>query len=804
MPRKKAEPTPPPEPSVLDYLKALVRREAPPAIPAEPEPPAPRRKAAAEEVVAVPKPRGRKAAAVQTVAAQPEAVAAELEQEPSGPFPWLGLAAIGLGLAAQAAFNQEPRSGMPGALFLAVAVGLAVWAYFRKAWRLAEPAETAPETPPDPLTVRTIPLILAAVLSGLAFWALGVNQFTPENVALWALGLAFAVWAFWLRDPNAPRRWWPKREPGTPLSRNEIFAYLLLGTAALIFLSALAALDTLGAALRQAALGVLFTLLAFRLHEPAWWRRARAFLARPYWGVHITRFGLLLALAFLTAAFFRFYRLDSVPADMFSDQAEKLLDVMDVLNGQTRIFFPRNTGREPLQFYLIAATVRVFKTGVSFLSMKIGTAGLGFLSLIYVYLLGKEVGGKRVGLLAVFLSGMSYWINVQARVALRFILYPAFVAPVLYYLVRGIRLRARNDFILAGVFLGIGLHGYTPIRALPIAVAAAVLLYILHKQSHGNRRQALVHLALLALVSFIVFIPLARFALEDPAAFNYRTLTRMSSLERELPGPAIGLFFSNLWNALKMFNWSAGNIWPVSIPLRPALDIVSAALFVLGAALLFVRYLQKRHWQDLFLLVAVPVLMLPSILVLAFPDENPAPNRASGAAVVVFIIVALALEGFLAAVIERLGTRRGRAVATALGALLIAMAGLNNYNLVFEQYNAQYQGRSWNTTEMGRVMRTYIEAGVPAEQAWVLAFPHWVDTRLVGFASGQPGRDTAISPEQAAEMAGLPGAKLFLVKYDDQDGLARLRELYPQASYSLYESEVPFKEFYIFLVPAGQ
>ena len=51
--------------------------------------------------------------------------------------------------------------------------------------------------------------------------------------------------------------------------------------------------------------------------------------------------------------YFRFADLATVPAEMVSDHAEKLLDVVDILNGNYSIFFPRNTGREALQFYLI-------------------------------------------------------------------------------------------------------------------------------------------------------------------------------------------------------------------------------------------------------------------------------------------------------------------------------------------------------------------------------------------------------------------------------------------------------------------
>ncbi|NBQ62445.1 MAG: hypothetical protein EBU40_09215 [Proteobacteria bacterium] len=62
------------------------------------------------------------------------------------------------------------------------------------------------------------------------------------------------------------------------------------------------------------------------------------------------------------------WRVAEVPREMTSDHAEKLLDVQDVLDGQYRIFFPRNTGREAMQFYLIALMTPL--AGVSYLTMR--------------------------------------------------------------------------------------------------------------------------------------------------------------------------------------------------------------------------------------------------------------------------------------------------------------------------------------------------------------------------------------------------------------------------------------------------
>ncbi len=99
-----------------------------------------------------------------------------------------------------------------------------------------------------------------------------------------------------------------------------------------------------------------------------------------------------------------------------------------------------------------------------------------------------------------------------------------------------------------------------------------------------------------------------------------------------------------------MFGYSNGDTWLHSVPLRPALDVVSAALFYLGLLLITLRYVMKRYWQDLLLILSIPVLMLPSILSLAFPNENPALNRTAGALVPTFIVVGISLDAFLTAI----------------------------------------------------------------------------------------------------------------------------------------------------------
>lgn len=530
-------------------------------------------------------------------------------------------------------------------------------------------------------------------------------------------------------------------------------------------------------------------------------RRLMAVIRSRELSLHWNGWTILLVASLALVAFFRFSRLADVPYEMWSDHAEKLLDVMDVLNGQTRIFFPRNTGREPLQFYMAAATAKWLGTGISFLTLKIGTALAGLLTLPYVYLFAKEYAGREVGLAAFLLAGVAYWPNVISRIGLRFPLYPLFVAPAFYYLLRGLRLKRRNDFLLCGLAIGLGLNGYSPARVIPFAVALGLALYLIHGQSRGQRRQAIAWLGAAAVVAFVVFIPLFRVAMDMPDLFMSRTLTRIGTEEQAYPGPPLEILLSNLWNGLRMFNWDDGEIWVVSIPHRPALDWITGGLFAAGGILVVARYIRRRKWQDLFLLLAIPVLMTPSTLSMAFPNENPAPNRASGVMVPVFTIAALPLALIPSWLDSTWGGRGRQTIGFAVSAGLFLFAASMNYHLALEGYGGQIRRDSWNTAEAGSVIRDFAGSIGSYKDAYVVRFANWMDTRLVWIHAGRPGVDSALWWWQLESLPDTDEARLFIFSLLDENAFDELRTLYPEGSLKRWSSAIEGRDFYIYLVP---
>jgi 4-amino-4-deoxy-L-arabinose transferase-like glycosyltransferase len=654
---------------------------------------------------------------------------------------WRTWLAFGLALAAQ--LSLQPHQGAArqwetGFILFLLAGLVLVWANIRHEWSIQAWPASAEKSSDDRTFLRSSAAFIAAlVFSLITFTVFKGGVFTWLNLVVWFLALLTMFWAFW--------------KPGS--------------------------------------------------HAKGWWSRVKDFASRPKWHIKLDRWALLVLAAFGLAIFFRTFRLTEVPSQMVSDHAEKLLDISRLLAGKTSVFFPNNGGREFFQFYLTAGIILLFKTGLTFMSLKIGTTLAGLVTLYFIYLLGKEIGNSRVGLLAMTFAGIAYWPNVISRFGLRLPMYPLFYAPALYFLILGLRQRNRNMFALSGLFLGLGLNGYTAYRVVPLVILVAIALYLLHKQSRGYRRQAVWGLIALVLISFIVFIPLLRYVIENPQGVIFRSMSRLGTWEQPLPGPAWQIFLDNFRKSLTMFSWDDGNTWPISVPNIPVLDAISSVLFHLGVVLLAIRYIRQKNWTDIFTLVSIPLLMLPSILSLAFPAENPSLSRSAGAIISVFLIVGLALDGLLKLVENMSASAWSKGFAWLVGLALLVGAGAQNYDLVFNQYRELYDASAWNTSEVGQVVRDFTQMEGTVKSEWLVAYPYWVDSRLVMINAGFPTQDDAIMPENLKDTQAVSGAKLFILNIQDNPSVETLKSLYPRGWVTEYQSQYPNKNFLIFFVP---
>ncbi len=652
-------------------------------------------------------------------------------------LPWRILLAALFALIAQVRLEPPAQDAITGLIFYLAAAGFMVWSLVKQNWFL--PVVKIEKDQPLGSQVRSLALFVFLILLFASFLTFSDNRFSVLNVALWLATLGFGLLAFWEREQRP---------------------------------------------------GFYHRIRKFLVDIKKESRHFKTFL-----------FPMLVLISFALAAWFHLYHLDSIPLNMTSDHTEKLLDVYDVLNGNPHIFFMNNGGREPIHFYLTALLVKVFAMPLNFNVLKLGMALAFLISLVYVFRLGKEAGTRWTGLIFMTLLGFSSWMNMIARVGLRVVLAPVFVAPVLFYFLRGLRTSRRNDFVLAGILCGLGLLGYSAFRLMPFMLVVGVLIFWVYRRKSQAGRKVWWALGVLALFALVLALPLLRVFVDFPDILSYRTISRLTSAEVPLQDDALFIFLDNFWKCLVMPFWKDGNTWVISVMNRPGLDVVSAAFFFIGLVLTIWRWLRMRSWKDLLLLLSIPLLMLPSILALAFPSENPSLSRAGGAAIPIFLIAAIGLESLLSSLWRSVSGKVGQSAVVFLGLVLVGVSALQNFNIALKQYPEEYVKNTWNTTQMGQVAADFIMSGGDADNVWVVGVPYWVDTRLVAISSGYIGRDYAIWPEDLHTTLLRDGEKLFIMKADDLVSLNLLKELYPAGSASLNTNEVAGRDFYVFLAP---
>jgi hypothetical protein len=245
-------------------------------------------------------------------------------------------------------------------------------------------------------------------------------------------------------------------------------------------------------------------------------------------------------------------------------------------------------------------------------------------------------------------------------------------------------------------------------------------------------------------------------------------------------------------------------VWVNTIPGEPLLDFITGALFIGGAAFLLARLVLRRDWVAGGLLLAIPVLLLPSTLSLAFPEENPSAVRAGGAIPVVYVISAYPLWLLLGWLRQTWLGARGRWGRAALMLGLAALVVGVNHGLYFGEYPRQFLGAAQNASEIGEVVRGYAQSFGSFDRAYMCLHPHWADTRAVGIYAGQVGWEQVLPADQFANLAGDPRPLLVVVNPRSQECVDALPAAFPTGSFQVHRSaRGPDKDFWTFFVPGA-
>lgn len=620
--------------------------------------------------------------------------------------------------------------------------------------RLGTPAPPAPspaQSPHEPLTWRWLLVSVSVGLGIVAYIALAKNTFTRFGVMCWAGSGLFFMAATWPR--------------------------------------------------------IRFSLPALRFTH---WKHGVT--------LHLKWRTLALLAIFVLATFFRLYRLDQVPPEMTSDHVEKLLDIYDMARGARPIYFERNTGREPFQFYWAFSVMRLFNTGITFYGLKLANALIGIVTICGIYLLGRELAGPDVGLLAAFFASVMQWAQSITRMGLRFPYVTIASTFALWALLRALRTGRRADYLVAGLIFGAGFHGYTAYRIMPAvcAVWLAIKLFTQPPRSRAAWGQLVLNLIAFGGMVLIVFLPLARYWHDQPDMFWYRSATRVQG-EYDVTAQNVWQTLGhNTLRALGMFNVVGDTVWANTVPDKPALDEVSGAFFVLGLLAALYALLKPNQAEgeqaskprDLSLFMAIVagvILLFPSILSLAFPNENPSVVRTAGAIPIAAVLAGLGLYTAARSLRQVGGPRLGALLSGSLVALALITTTLANYQRYFVFYLHSYQLSAQNSSEIAAALQGFIATGGDLKHAVIRAWPYWVDTRAVALIMGDPGwQDTNVVIERVQDLARLrhdPAQQMYALHPEDITGLITLKDTFPEGYAVRHHSPVPGHDFMLFLVP---
>lgn len=539
---------------------------------------------------------------------------------------------------------------------------------------------------------------------------------------------------------------------------------------------------------------------------------------------------IALALIMLLGGAFRFYRLDAYPPQMYSDLVEKIQDAYKIRHlDDYRIFLANIGGREPLHFYLLS--ILASQPGMEFdhYALKLMSALESIITLPIVFLLGVEVMGKdrrRLGLLlgalAAALVAVSFWHAAIGRQGLRISLAPLFSALTALYLVRALRGNRRADFVKAGIALGFGLMGYQAIRMLPLAAVAGVAFAaLLGRHTWRVRLSYLLNLAVLAFVSLMVFLPMLHYWTEEPENYMRRANTRVfgdlptSDEERAaFLNESIPVLMSNIGKTALMYHYYGDSSWVSGLSHEPAMDPVSAAFMILGVSAWLALLVQTRDPALWFVPIYLLSMLLPTALALSFPIEVPSFIRASGAIPPTYLIAALPVAVFCLRLCKTLSGKAGKIVAIMFAAVMLLAANQYNTSLYFGDFTDNFLRASHPQAQAGKFLRGFVESGGAFGNAFVLASPHWWDTRAIGIEAGlmfwDGGGDTQTVPQllerglrkKAPNQLDPERDLIFFYSRQNAEALELLTGWFPAGRQMLVEVEPADKSFYVFRAPA--
>ena len=380
--------------------------------------------------------------------------------------------------------------------------------------------------------------------------------------------------------------------------------------------------------------------------------------------------------------------LTALPVEVHGDDAEVGLDAIRLL-GHFDLF---GSGWFELpKFHAFPTAVGLEFFGINLLGLRATSAALGIGSVLLLFAVARRLWSFEVALLAaLLLAGQRFFIHLS-RAGYHYVDTPFLSLLVVWLLLRLWQDRRLGAAVWCGVALGLGIQTYYASRLVPLLLALTWLGWM-RRAPRAGARGRVAAFTVIVLVALAVAAPMFGYFAHDWAAFWERTRDTSifnPALHQHLAygygtDSLAAIVLIQLRAALGLFNARPDNSVQYGLN-GPLFEPISAALFVLGAALVILRVRERR--AQLVLLFTV----LPLIVGAALTIDTPFYPRISGLMPFVMLMIALALQTLRDAVRAALPTRTGGQLVGALTLGAVALISATNLRTYFVDYASRYR-----------------------------------------------------------------------------------------------------------------
>lgn len=572
----------------------------------------------------------------------------------------------------------------------------------------------------NPVRQAVLAIAVALAIAAQAYALQNPNRWPPW-LALAAAAIAAALVAGW-RTTSMPAAT-PVASCIRPAARLAVFALSVAATAAATSLSSAGRFAWVGLGLWLAA--ALLGALAAR-----GWQLTPARRGAPAWTA-----GELVALAALLglAGLARGLWIADLPVAIFGDEPRVAMFLRNLLDGRPLPSFFRMGWNTWPTIGLALQGLLIPVAGLDIAALRLSSALMGTLSVLATYLLARQLGGARLALLAGLLYAFGRTAIDFSRLGITHA-QVLFLEPLAFWLLwRALDGGRAVHWWLAGVATAWCLFTYNAGQLVPPLVLGWLALGALRQPDRlrSDWRGAALLIAALALTVF----PYA-WNVTDAFGFgpnwdqftimarNRQTMSRvLEAWQAGGAAPAWAILSRQVWTTWLGFGVLPGGAYPIGYRGGGMLDVVSAALFVVGLGMALRRVGRGRE-------AFAPYWWLGTVVAGGIVTIDP-PSfvRMVGILPVLAILAALPLDGLVAT--GGAGVRRAGGLTLAAG--LAGAAAWLNWQTYFVEHAATVGDP---TTSMAR----FLAAQPPETRAVLLGAEHHLALEQELFLIEFPGR----------------------------------------------------------------